>query len=77
MRKLKLDLDELLVESFTTTDAESEARGTVYGREATGLCTQVSCVDSCGPSCMCSQDPTCEYACTQVTCGYTCSPYLC
>ena len=71
MRKLKLDLDDLLVESFATLDAESEVRGTVHGREATGLCTRVSCVDGCGPS----QDYSC--ACTQMTCGYTCSPLEC
>lgn len=77
MHKLKLDLDELLVESFATLDSESGAGGTVRGREATSLCTRVTCFDTCLNTCMCSQDSTCEVACTQITCGYTCSPYLC
>jgi len=71
MHKLKLDLDALLVESFATLDAELETRGTVHGREATGLCTRASCVEGCGPS----QDASC--ACTLVTCAYTCNPLRC
>lgn len=61
MRKLKLDMDELLVESFATADADAdpEARGTVHGNEATGLCTlaatrcyQETCAFSCDGSCV-------------------------
>ena len=55
MRKLKLDLNDLHVEAFTT-DGESAARGTVLGRaEETDqvLCgqTEASCYHTCEYSC--------------------------
>lgn len=59
MRKVKLDLDELAVESFATADGESEVRGTVHGHDATELCTrfmtrcyQDTCAFSCDGSCV-------------------------
>jgi hypothetical protein len=62
MRKLKLDMDELLVESFATADADPEARGTVHGNAATGLCTlrATRCYqETCDLSC----DYTCDGSC--------------
>jgi hypothetical protein len=45
MKKLKLDLDSLQVDSFGTSGAAAAERGTVHGRAVTG--TKPSCV-SCG-----------------------------
>ena len=86
MRKYRLELDELSVESFDVLPETSEQRGTVRGREATpilGTCfgcgsatvdgeTCVSC-DGCGPG---THFNTCEYTCddaTCATCGNSCA----
>jgi hypothetical protein len=49
MRKLMLDVGTLRVESFPTSEADAEARGTVNGHAATlARCTgQASCFTSC------------------------------
>lgn len=41
MRKLKLNLEDLKVESFETTTESSDARGTVFGYSTTG--NQIDC----------------------------------
>lgn len=54
MKKLTLDLDSLMVESFRTADAQP-LRGTVRGEEfLTGInnCVTVSCGDSVHQSCL-------------------------
>lgn len=62
MNKLRLRLDELAVEGFSTTPA-APASGTVVGQQGThySYCT-------CNmPTC----DPTCAYSCDDETCyGY-------
>lgn len=83
MRKLKLDLDDLEVESFTTSPKEARG-GTVVGYETRiacgvetvdypkscdGVCTSYYCTDedSCSPT-WCVE---CGYT-NQVTCPGTC-----
>jgi hypothetical protein len=48
MAKLKLDLDELQVESFGASDAAAAERGTVHAREALFAASKPSCAISCG-----------------------------
>jgi hypothetical protein len=60
MKKIKLELDALRVESFAT-DAARPARGTVRGRALAGGCNTDApdCDDiTCGPSCIgpCTSD---------------------
>ena len=83
--KLKLNLDDLTVESFDTS-RRPEKRGTVFGEQCTCYtnCTcpgcptcDASCGDTCDPSCA----ATCLYTCDDVsclggdTCGETCDDY--
>ena len=42
-QKLKLELDDLAVETFTTADGEEPGRGTVLGRQS-GVDTCATCV---------------------------------
>ncbi len=60
MNKLKLNLDELAVESFDTTRSE-KAKGTVFGEQCTCY-TQCTC-PGC-PTCY----ATCNYTCDDATC---------
>ena len=71
MRKLKLDLEELAVESFPT-DTVAQERGTVQGHGQTdggttcwATCIGDTCWDSCGADCG-------SYYCTPYSCGLTC-----
>ncbi|HEU0301916.1 MAG TPA: hypothetical protein VFR37_20845 [Longimicrobium sp.] len=48
MKKLKLSLDELAVDSFAAVPAEGE-RGTVRGAEFVTL--EATCFNSCGGTC--------------------------
>lgn len=68
MKKLRLDLDELAVESFDTRGAEKE-KGTVVGEQ------QCSCGGTCYPQATCPQ--TCAYTCDDPTCAYTCDDATC
>ncbi|HET6230522.1 MAG TPA: hypothetical protein VFE05_10680 [Longimicrobiaceae bacterium] len=43
MKKLALDLRDLPVESFPTSDAAQSARGTVLGLAPTSTCSAVPC----------------------------------
>jgi len=59
MRKVKLNLDDLAVESFATADVDPATRGTVQGHDATALCEtritrcyQDTCAFSCDGSCV-------------------------
>ena len=65
MSKLRLQLDDLQVESFGTTPAEAE-RGTVLGEQQ---CT-------CPTACTCPGCDTCDATCPQ-TCRYTCDDSEC
>ncbi len=62
MRKLKLDLEELAVESFATTPESRGEGGTVFGQNHCTCYTQCTC-----PGC-----PTCDASCNG-TCGGTCA----
>ncbi|HEY0016230.1 MAG TPA: hypothetical protein VGC13_07920 [Longimicrobium sp.] len=62
MKKLKLQLDDLGVESFDTTCTVRE-KGTVVGEQ--GTCT-------CNTQCTCPGCPTCYN-----TCAYTCDDATC
>jgi hypothetical protein len=65
MRKTRLDLDSLSVESFDTTATPADSRGTVHGNADT---FQSYCSD--GRTCI----DTCDYTCNQyeATCAGTC-----
>lgn len=76
MPKLKLELDDLHVESFDTTTASKE-KGTVFGEQCTCY-TQCTC-PGC-PTCDATCDATCPYTCddrTCMTCGLTCQSCSC
>ena len=60
MRKLKLELDALCVESFDAEARPAEVRGTVQGREVTALADTCGCADtSIKVPCFCSERQTC------------------
>jgi hypothetical protein len=61
MRKLRLDLEDLSVESFTTTPEAHRESGTVFGQQCT-----------CYTQCTCPGCPTCDASCNG-TCGGTCA----
>jgi hypothetical protein len=63
MKKLKLDLDALGVETFDPSPLEEE-RGTVLGEQL------VVTLLTCGPACFTVQ-ATCHFSC-RLTCGATC-----
>ncbi|HEX6909725.1 MAG TPA: hypothetical protein VF142_05010 [Longimicrobium sp.] len=66
MNKLKLHLDELVVESFDTAGRAGE-KGTVFGEQCT-----------CPTACTCPGCETCDYTCDDPTCvGQTCDGYTC
>ncbi|HEX5871680.1 MAG TPA: pinensin family lanthipeptide [Longimicrobium sp.] len=67
MRKLKLDLDHLAVESFETNAADGAQRGTVRGFNPT---CENSCLDTCYYTC----GGSCAGTCTEPTC-ITCHTY--
>jgi hypothetical protein len=61
VRKLKLDVEDLSVESFATTPEARGEGGTVFGQNHCTCYTQCTC-----PGC-----PTCDASCNG-TCGGTC-----
>lgn len=75
MRKLKLSLDALQVESFHATDAEGR-RGTVPGHAWTEYADE-SCFGTCNGGCTgwvscyggCGSGATCGATCNYNTCG--------
>jgi hypothetical protein len=62
--KLKLNLDDLTVDSFDTTLSE-RPKGTVFGEQCT-----------CYTNCTCPGCPTCDGTCPN-TCAYTCDDVSC
>lgn len=82
----KLRLEELEVESFTTTTRDGAGRGTVHARNHTPQCTfghdtlcGLGCngetMDPCGGGG--SDDPSCRYgSCVGTACG-SCDPDTC
>lgn len=68
MRRLKLNVDELLVESFNSTDAPTSQRGTVHAHGQAGQATY-ACTDG-WYTCDTHQD-SCDGTCVDPgTCGY-------
>ena len=67
MRKMKLDMDRLAVESFEVDNGVTEARGTVRGHAATRFCSLASgCAgDTCDLSCngSCATGYNCQQVC--------------
>ncbi|HEX6036667.1 hypothetical protein [Longimicrobium sp.] len=61
MKKLKLEVENLVVESFRTKEAEAPA-GTVFGEQC-----------SCYSVCTCPGVPTCEETDCAGTCGGCCT----
>ncbi|HET7230104.1 MAG TPA: hypothetical protein VFJ16_08890 [Longimicrobium sp.] len=62
MRKMKLDIERLAVESFTVQGEDSEARGTVQANAVSLRCVspgcdtvQLSCTGSCATGLNCQQ----------------------
>jgi hypothetical protein len=72
MRKLKLSLEALQVDSFHATDGAS-ARGTVPGHNWTQYADE-SCFESCNGSCNNTCPVSCYGGCggSAATCGATC-----
>jgi hypothetical protein len=60
MRKLKLELHDLRIDSFTTTPMARE-KGTVLGEQCT-----------CDTACSCPGCPTCDVSCTDPCGSCTC-----
>ena len=76
MNKLRLDLEDLSVESFDTTPAARAENGTVFGQQCTCY-TQCTCpgCPTCDASCNGTCDATCAGTCAAScngTCNYTC-----
>jgi hypothetical protein len=80
MRKLRLQLEDLRIDSFTTTGSQKE-KGTVFGEQCTcqTACTcpgcptcDASCNGTCGATCEASCNGTCDAACDTAGGGYTC-----
>jgi hypothetical protein len=77
MSKLKLDLEDLVVESFSTTAERGREGGTVFGQQCTCYtqCTCPGCPTcnaSCNGTCAASCNGTCDASCNG-TCGATCA----
>jgi hypothetical protein len=77
--KLKLDLDQLTVDSFDTS-ATDKPRGTVFGEQCTcwTACGQNTCPGcptcdaTCNGSCGATCAGSCYGTCGEATCGYSC-----
>ncbi len=67
MRKMKLDIDKLAVESFSVMAGDTAARGTIEGnQQGTRFCTAFTCGgDTCDLSCTgsCRTYPNCQQVC--------------
>ncbi|HYR09772.1 MAG TPA: hypothetical protein VEQ60_18495 [Longimicrobium sp.] len=74
MKKMKLSLEQLAVDSFDTSAAPAK-RGTVFGEQCTcpTNCT-CPCMGTCAESCngTCDYHYTCPATCYGGTCEHTC-----
>lgn len=68
MGKLRLNLDQLTVDSFDTSVTAKE-KGTVFGEQCT--CNTVCTCPGC-PSCDATCPATCAYTCDDWSCGGSC-----
>ena len=78
MSKLSLDLEQLVVESFPTTDPRWDGRGTVRGMDSATIdqdtcdsCEECTDFDSCAGTC----GATCGASCA--SCPQSCDPAQC
>lgn len=71
MRKIRLDVDSLEVQSFNT-GAALAAQGTVHGH--TGRCQSMDCYSAGAVECNTFNDPTCGEAAP--TCYHSCDPRI-
>ena len=79
MRKLRLDLDQLTVESFDTA-AKVKEKGTVIAEQQCTCQTQCTCpgCPTCGDTCPASCAYTCDDPSCAESCGGSCVPeYSC
>ena len=81
MRKLKLDLHDLQVDTFHTSPMES-GRGTVEAYLTTAGCHIATAPATCNNSldyCTCDEScgGTCGFTCVGDTCDYTCHTDIC
>lgn len=74
MRKLKLELDTLQVESWETEADGGRERGTVLGRALTEDCQKVVLpyTQACSGAILCTYVQTCKVTCDDRTCRETC-----
>ena len=82
MKKLKLQLDDLRIDSFATTPV-AKAKGTVFGEECPSEDPCLATVDvSCDGACEATAygtcgELTCEDSCYQCTCVASCGGQTC
>ena len=84
MKKLKLQLEDLEVDGFSTTPAEPE-RGTVNGHSHFTWCTcpggftcDATCPNTCAATCPNTCPQTCDdFTCAYESCGGTCFQSRC
>ena len=78
--KLKLKLEDLQVDTFSTTEAQKQ-KGTVFGEQCTcwTQCGQNTCPGcptcdaSCNGTCGATCEASCNGTCNEATCAYTCA----
>lgn len=75
MNKLKLQLEELRIDSFDTSPA-AKSKGTVFGEQCTcwTQCGQNTCpgCPTCDATCNGTCDGTCDASCNGTCGGYSC-----
>jgi hypothetical protein len=59
MRKMKLDIDQLAVESFSIKNGDTDGRGTVHGNAVTRFCSAFNSCDPALNTCAFSCDGSC------------------
>lgn len=83
MKKIRLDLDALDVESFATRDTPEAERGTVHGQGVANPWFTLDGHDSCYGMCAtheyndcgaCTVGPSCEYYCLAQSVGCSSGP---
>jgi hypothetical protein len=77
MKKFRLELDDLRIDSFSTTPAQTP-KGTVFGEQCTCYtnCTCPGC-PTCDASCNGTCDASCNGTCDCPGTGYTCGGWSC
>ena len=71
MKKLKLNLEELKVQSFETSESYNK-RGTVVGNATISACEEACLVTTTCPPPE-TEDATCHHSCYDTVCSFTCN----